>query len=219
MRVAPQPSIFGSEAGWGSPVGQTGAMGEDRSKSVESGTEAGVTHPTAPASGSSLKRKAIIGVSLIVLLGISWVVGAAVMPRWWSHRVGDVVDGRLAFGGMVGFGVGAAFTILPLLILRAGWKFRAGWKRWLKFVVFAFVAASPNLLTLGIVIGSSSAAHAAERTLDVEGGGFRGGTLLGCVAGSVLVFLVGLLMRSRRKNKQLAATLKAELAQRASEDR
>lgn len=166
---------------------------------------------------TNFKRRAIIGIVLLVCAGIAWVIGGAVLPRWWSHRIGDIVDGRVTFGGLFGFGLGAIFTILPLLALRAGWKFRAGWKRWLKFVAFALILAAPNLLTLGIVVGSGSAAHAGERTLDVDGPGVRGGSLVGAICGAVIVATLSLLLRSRRKNKALAKALKSELASRDSE--
>ena len=79
------------------------------------------------------------------------------------------------------------------------------------FVVGALIVATPNLLTLGIVLGSGNAAHAAERTLDVDGPGFRGGSTLGAVFAVFAFLAVGWLARSRRKNKRKASELKQEL--------
>ena len=42
-------------------------------------------------------------------------------------------------------------------------------------------------MTLGIVLGISDAAHAGDRTLDVDGPGFRAWTLIGVIAGLVAV--------------------------------
>ncbi len=178
------------------------------------GDEAAKPEPAAPLAEvgeSKLKRRLIIGAILAAAAVAGWFFGTAVIPRWWAQRVGEVVNGRLTFGGFFGAAVGATFVILPLLALRAGWKWRAGWQRWIKFVVLALVLASPNLATLGIVYGSGSAAHAGERTLDVDGPGFRGGSLIGAVLGTVLVLGISLLFRSRRRNKEKVAGLKAEL--------
>ena len=62
----------------------------------------------------------------------------------------------------------------------------------------AIVLAGPNLLTLGIVIGSGKAAHAGERTLDVDGPGFRGATLAGAIGAAFAVAAVEYLLASRR---------------------
>ena len=92
---------------------------------------------------------AIVGVLVIYL------IGAAVIPRWWARRIGNVVDGRLSTGAAAGVFFGVLFTILPLLLLWAAWRFRrrtlALW-----FVVLAIVLAIPNLMTLAIVLGGGT---------------------------------------------------------------
>jgi hypothetical protein len=60
------------------------------------------------------------------------------------------------------------------------------------------VLAIPNLLTLGIVIGSGRAAHAGERTLDVDAPGFRGAGLAGAITAALVVAAVEYLLVSRR---------------------
>lgn len=180
--------------------------------------------PTSPPSDSSAERA--LGASssdrnigrrvLLVVIGaavlvISYLIGAAVMPRWWAQRVSNVIDGRLIFGNMLGFSVGLVFTLLPLFILATGWRFRKSWKRAAGTVVVALLAAAPNLLTLGIVIGSGNAAHAGERILDVDGPGFRGGSLIGAIVGALIGLALLWLIGSRRRNKRKAHDLKLEL--------
>lgn len=175
------------------------------------GSEAGATTSASTGSERNIGRRIIIGVIVMAALAIAYFVGAAVVPRWWAQRIGNVVDGSLVAGNMLGFAIGFAFTLLPIFVLSLGWKFKKSFKRAVVFLVGALVAAAPNLMTLGIVIGSGSAAHAGERILDVDGPGFRGGSLVGVIAavfvGLALVWLVG----SRRRNKNKAAQLKAEL--------
>lgn len=174
-------------------------------------TDAGSTSSASTGSDRNIGRRIIIAVIVIAALAIAYFIGAAVVPRWWAQRVGNVIDGSLVAGNMFGFAIGFAFTLLPIFVLSLGWKFKKNVKRAIVFVVGALVVAAPNLMTLGIVIGSGNAAHAGERILDVDGPGFRGGSLIGGIAavfvGAALVWLVG----SRRRNKNKAAELKAEL--------
>ncbi len=157
----------------------------------------------------TLKRRLIlIGVGLVLVV-VSWFVGAAVMPRWWAQRIGDMVDGRITLGSVLGIFFGSAFTLLALFVLWMGVRYRDSWRRAALTLVLAVLAASPNLLTLGIVIGDGSAAHAGERILDVDGPGFRGGTLVGTVMGVMLAFVVGFLAFSRGRNKQKLRDLRA----------
>lgn len=160
---------------------------------------------------TNLGRRILFIVVGVAALVISYLVGAAVVPRWWAQRVGNVIDGSLVAGNTLGFGIGFAFTLAPMFVLYLGWRFKKSWKRALGFMVGAFVVGAPNLMTLGIVVGSGNAAHAGERILDVDGPGFRGGSLVGAIAAVIvglgLLWLVG----SRRRNKKKASDLKHEL--------
>ncbi|MFT7598543.1 MAG: hypothetical protein ACI8TP_001466 [Acidimicrobiales bacterium] len=158
-----------------------------------------------------LRRRLILGVIALVLLVLAYWIGGAVIPRWWAQRLGNVIDGGLLAGTVLGLAIGAIFTFLPIAALRIGWRLRGGWKRTLWFLLGATVLAGPNLATLGIVLGNGNAAHAGERILDVEGPGFRGGSLVGAVLAALVSFGVIALLRSRRKNKTKAGELQAEL--------
>lgn len=183
----------------------------------------GAPEPTSPLNptsrgqslpqtkGSPFLSRIITWLVLLVGLGLAWLLGSAVIPRWWAQRLGNLIDGRLIFGSFFGFAVGALFTILPLVALALGWRFRGGFKRALIFVVFAVLLAAPNLATLGIVLGSGNAAHAGERILDVDGPGLRGGTLVGSVVGALLTFAFLALVNSRRRNKRKARNLAQDL--------
>ncbi len=174
-----------------------------------------VEHPeTSEPESSGVLRKLIIGIGVIVGLIVLFLIGGAVIPRWWAQRMGGVIDGRLIFGSFLGLVMGFLFTFLPLVLLRLGVRYRRGHKRALSLVVLAVLLAAPNLATLGIVFGTSSAAHAGERILDVDGPGFRGGSLVGSVLAVIAVFGLGGLLMSRRRNKNKASKLKAELADR-----
>ena len=155
-----------------------------------------------------LKRRLLLGAVGLVLAVGGWFVGAAVLPRWWARRIGDAVDGRISLGAFLGLSAGVIFTGLALLVLWLGFRFRSSWRRAAFTLALAVLVASPNLLTLGIVIGDGSAAHAGERILDVDGPGFRGGTLVGTIIGVVLGALFAATANSRRRNKRRAADLR-----------
>ena len=147
------------------------------------------------------------GIALLVL-------GSAFLPRWWAHRVADQTDGSMSQGIGVGLFYGFAFTLLPLALLWWGGRRASRWRT--RFILFgiALVLALPNLLTLGIVIGRGNAAHAGDRTLDVEAPGFRGAVLVGAATAVVALVALISLFRSRRRARQRAHELEAELAHR-----
>ena len=99
------------------------------------------------------------------------------------------------------------------LVRRRSWRLRA----WL--LAGAVLLALPNLFTLGIVLGTGSAAHAGERTLDVEGPYFRAATLAGAVLGVLAVVGVRSLWYSRRRHKQREGRLRDELRSRDDAER
>jgi hypothetical protein len=170
--------------------------------------------PTASAplpEGRSQWRKRLVyaGGTAAAIVIVGWI-GAAFVPRWWSHRVGDQVSGSIPAGITLGLVYGFLFTVLPLLVLSWAARRRRSWKAWLTFVAVALFLALPNLFTLGIVLGRGDAAHAGERTLDVDAPGFRGGTLAGAIL--ALVFLVGVryLLSSRRRARRELDRLRTE---------
>jgi hypothetical protein len=149
----------------------------------------------------------------------AWLVGglallflaAAFLPRWWAHRIADQTDASMTQGIGVGLFYGFVFTLLPLALLWWGLRRASRWKTRLIVLGAALVLALPNLLTLGIVLGRGNAAHAGDRTLDVEAPGFRGAVLVGAiVAVAALVALIRLL-RSRHHARERADRLEAEL--------
>jgi hypothetical protein len=145
------------------------------------------------------KRRLVVVAAIVVIVVVGVLVASATVPRWWAHQVGDQVDGSITQGILVGLFYGFLFTLVPLAILATVLL----WRRRMKWIVAAFIlallAATPNLMTLGIVLGSGNAAHAGERTLDVEAPAFRGAALAGAIAAVLLVLFVSYLVGSRRR--------------------
>ena len=143
------------------------------------------------------------------------LIAAAFLPRWWAHRIGGVADGSFTAGIAAGLACGVAFTALPLAALRGVLRRHRSWTARFAFLLLAGLLAAPNLITLGIVVGTSKAAHAGERTMDVDAPGFRGATLVGAVLGTLLTLLLWSLLAGRRRRMREIARLKDELRQQA----
>lgn len=159
-------------------------------------------------------RIRLIGFAVIaVTLVISYFFLAAFLPRWWAQRIGDQADGSLMKGSWLGIGYGALFTLIPLLLVALGITvFRRMGAATLRIraiaalllLLIAAVSAAPNLITLAIVTGDSHAAHAGEQILNVEGPGYRGGTLIGVIVTALVYALttVGLMAWRRGRHKR-----------------
>ncbi len=115
---------------------------------------ASLPEPREPETGGSVGRKLVIVAIVVGLLVVAYLFAVSVLPRWWSHQVGDQVDGDLTTGVVIGFMYGFFATVLPLLVIGAVWRFgrRSVWA-WLVGVPIALLLATPSLVTLGITLG------------------------------------------------------------------
>lgn len=148
--------------------------------------------------GVSTNRVILVLVGLIGLLLLG-LLAVAVVPRWWAQRVGEMADGRLLVGSMMGLVTGLVFTAAPVIFLGVAARHLRSIGRAVTALVVGLLLALPNLVTLAIVLGAGSAAHAGQRILDVNGPGFRGGSLLGAILGALFGGWIGYLMWSRRR--------------------
>jgi len=162
-----------------------------------------------PEDRVSLNRLILICIAVIAAILLAVLV-IAVGPRWWAQRVGNMVDGRLFMGSVIGIVFGMVFTIAPLVLLAVAARHLRTIKKAVAALVVGLLLALPNIATLAIVVGTGSAAHAGERILDVDGPGFRGGSLVGAIIGSVLAAWIIYLMWSRRRRGDELARLSAE---------
>ncbi|BCK56937.1 permease [Nocardia wallacei] len=168
-----------------------------------------------PAS-TTWRNRILALLAVAVVLVVAYFILAAFIPRWWAQRVASMSGhGSFAQGIWSGLALGFLCTLIPLLLLLfavLSWRRRAG--RFLAgaAAVLALVAALPNLMTLTIVLGGSSAAHAGERVLDVDAPGFRGASLTAAIVAGVLFALLVFLV-VRRKYRTHRAAKRSGLAQ------
>ncbi|MER5642007.1 hypothetical protein ABT095_34360 [Kitasatospora sp. NPDC002227] len=164
-----------------------------------SGTdEVGAPKAAEPAAHRDWRKRLLLGGGLLVVVVAAYFVLAATIPRWWSQRIGDAVDGRLSTGLVLGLCLGVSCTLLPLMAAWVGLYRRRSWKVTLAWLALAVLLALPNLWTLGVVVGRGSGAHAGQRVMDVNAPWFRGATLAGVIV--AVVAFAGFLVFTRRRN-------------------
>ena len=95
------------------------------------------------------------GTAIVVVLVL---IGAQVIPRWWSHRVASVVDGSLTTGAFYGLFIGFVFTLVPLvlaaLVIRYATRQGRSWKGWIGWFVLVLLTRR----NAGIVVGRADRA-------------------------------------------------------------
>lgn len=161
-------------------------------------------------------RRLLWAGGLFVGFVVVTLIASAVVPRWWAHRIGDQVDGSITQGTTLGLVYGFAFTFLPLMAIVLLLRWRTTWKTITAAFVIGVLLALPNLMTLSIVLGTGDAAHAGDRTLDVEAPAFRGASLVGATVGFLLAAFITYLMWSRDRARSRASRAHDELRETAS---
>lgn len=162
-------------------------------------------------------RRLVLAFALIAGAYAVYLISAAFFPRWWGQRMGDLASGDLTRGTMWGLFFGFVFTFVPLLIVGQLYRRFLSWTWRGILLVLAVVLATPNWLTLAVVVGSSNAAHAGERIMDVDAPGFRNATAIGVgVAVVLFVVLLATGLRSRWQKRRVR-DLRGRLAERDQE--
>lgn len=141
------------------------------------------------------RRKTIIRFAIFIVVGalltvLLYFLLSAFIPRWWSQLVGRQVAGRISTGILLGLIYGGIFTFLPLIVLGQARHRAFSWRAKAVIVLVAAALTAPNLMTLGIAIGTSPAAQAGDRVLDVTAPGFRYASRWGVVLGGVAALIV-----------------------------
>ncbi|WP_275778996.1 hypothetical protein [Paenarthrobacter sp. Y-19] len=141
----------------------------------------------------------------------AWFILGAILPRWWSDVIAGQIRRDLGASVLVGMFYGFVFTFIPLLVAWQATRKAVSWPWKTAIVLLAVAIATPNLLTAGIVFGSTESAHAGQRTLSVDTGFFTTWTAISAVA-AVVVFIAVTVMWSiwRRRGKQMKALKQAE---------
>jgi len=160
--------------------------------------------PRQTEEGPDWGRRFVWAAGLLAVLIVALLVASATVPRWWAHRIGDQVDGSITQGTLLGLIYGFVFTLVPIALVILILRWRRTWKTIAVALFIAIVFALPNLMTLSIVLGRGNAAHAGDRTLDVDAPAFRGGSLTGALLACAVLGLIAYLIVSRNRARAIA---------------
>ena len=160
--------------------------------------------PRQTEEGPDWGRRFVWVAGLLAVLVVALLVASATVPRWWAHRIGDQVDGSITQGTLLGLFYGFVFTLVPIALVILILRWRRTWKTIAVALFIAIVFALPNLMTLSIVLGRGNAAHAGDRTLDVDAPAFRGGSLAGALLACTVLGLIAYLIVSRNRARAIA---------------
>ena len=175
--------------------------------------------PRKPPTAEQLaRRRAVIRYAVFIGVGAALTVLlyfalSAFIPRWWAQSIGRQVAGRIGTGILLGLLYGFLFTFLPLLVLAQAFNRSFTWQTRIAIVLVAVLLTAPNLMTLGIAVGTGRAAQAADRSLDVAAPGFRNATVWGAVQGGILAVAVAVTVALWQRRTQELKTLRARLEQ------
>ncbi|WP_072687099.1 hypothetical protein [Rhodococcus marinonascens] len=164
---------------------------------------------TPAKSGLPAWSKKVIGVVvLLVVVVIAYLILSAYFPRAWAQNVGGLANGSFGGGILWGLLFGFVCTLVPLLLFYGAWRLlrrRRFRPMQIGLLIVGILVLLPNILTLSVVLGVNSAAHAGERIMDVDAPGFRGASLAGGIIGAV-VFLggIGVGCTYRKRGEDLA---------------
>lgn len=161
--------------------------------------ESGGTTTDSAEFKDKAKHWAIIGAVGI----IGALIIAAVVPRWWSSLIGNIVNESLIGGTLIGIAIGFVCTFVPYWLFSTGWRKRDSGSNF--FLILGLIIAIPNLITLWIVLGFNHAAELSNARLELDAPGFKLGTLLGVIAAIALAIFFWNLRRQRDSAKAEAA--------------
>jgi len=151
------------------------------------------------------QRRSLVAVLVVVLLVIAYFVARSLLPRWWASLAANLSNGAFGWGLFWGLFIGFVFTILPLFVARVTFRRGLEWRRRGWRALGTLVLAGPNLMTLGVVTGSSDGAHAGHARLGRDAPGFTGSTLAGVLVAAVAsVAIWSFLAKHSRQRKELS---------------
>jgi hypothetical protein len=153
----------------------------------------------AAEPATNWKRRLLLALIALVALVLLVLFARAFLPRWWAQRVGGQVDGHFSGGVWWGLFYGVVFTFVPVVVGRQAVRKRLRWPARVIILLVAVLLAAPNLLTLSVVVGNGSAAHAGQRIMDVDAPAFRGASLVGVLVGLIAGVLIVYGWASRRR--------------------
>lgn len=189
-----------------------------------------------PAGGDAVAKakmpvwlvRTILGAVAAVVLVIAYLIASVTVPLTWANAIKNQVGPQLGNSIPLGMFYGFVFTFVPVLVAwQAHHKTLHKWAR-ISLVVLALVLTLPNLLTLGVLYGTSTSSINARSIWNTGGANWFGAwsqsfMLVGLACGVVVIFLSRIWLRRGKKIREIKAAEKLvreneEAAARAARD-
>ncbi|MGM9473259.1 hypothetical protein ACS5PJ_14795 [Pseudarthrobacter sp. YS3] len=164
-----------------------------------------------PRKKGNWAARIILAAAALLVLVIAYFALAAILPVWWANVIRNQVQGSLGAGILVGMFYGFIFTLVPLMVAWQLTRKAVAWPWKFGILVVAVALAIPNLLTAGIMFGSSEAAHNGQRILGTEATWFALWTQISAIA-AIVIFAVGVILWRiwRQRGKKVKSLKKSE---------
>ena len=155
-------------------------------------------------SAGSVVNWLVLALVLAAVGYLAYITAQDFLPRWWAEQIGMEVAADSTHGMILGLGLGAAFTFVPLLVLAQVRRRVFSWAWRLIIALLAIVLALPNWLTVAVAVGTSRAAQDGRIIMTAEAPGFRNGSAIGAIVGvSLGLIVVGTSMRLSQQRKRV----------------
>ena len=156
--------------------------------------------------------RTILGVIIAALLVVGYLVASVTVPLIWAKSIGNQIGNQLGNSIPLGMFYGFAFSFVPVLVAwQAHHRKLNKWVR-ISLVVLGVVLTVPNLLTLGVLYGTTQTA-ADARSIWANSANWFGTwsqmfMVVGVLCAVVVIFLGRMWIRRGRKIRQIKAAEK-----------
>ncbi|MGA7203207.1 MAG: hypothetical protein WBX27_01100 [Specibacter sp.] len=174
--------------------------------------------PAGDAPGAKAKMpvwlvRTILGAVAAVVLVVAYLIASVTVPLTWANAIKNQVGPQLGNSIPLGMFYGFVFSFVPVLVAwQAHHKRLHNWAR-VSLVALALVLTLPNLLTLGVLYGTSTSSVNARSIWNTGGANWFGAwsqsfMLVGIGCGIVAIILSRIWLRRGRKIRDIKAAEK-----------
>ncbi|WP_425864251.1 hypothetical protein [Arthrobacter sp. TWP1-1] len=156
--------------------------------------------------------RTILGVIIAAVLVVAYLIASVTVPLIWAKSIGNQVGNQLGNSIPLGMFYGFIFSFIPVLVAwQAHHRKLNKWVR-VSLVVLGIALTIPNLLTLGVLFGTTQTAADARsiwaNTANWFGTWSQIFMLVGVVCAVIVIVLGRMWMRRGRKIREIKAAEK-----------
>ncbi|ALV45508.1 hypothetical protein MB46_08395 [Arthrobacter alpinus] len=156
--------------------------------------------------------RTILGVIIAVLLVVGYMVASVTVPLIWAKSIGNQIGNQLGNSIPLGMFYGFAFSFVPVLVAwQAHHRKLNKWVR-VSLAILGVILTVPNLLTLGVLYGTTQTA-ADARSIWANSANWFGTwsqmfMVVGVICAVAVIVLGRMWMKRGRKIREIKAAEK-----------